>query len=119
MGKKVLVIDDSLYMRTLIKDALSAAGYDIVGMAGTGESGIDMAFEFQPDIITLDNILPDMLGIDILKVFKEEDVKAKVVMISAVGQQSVVDEGIKLGAMDYIVKPFTSEQLVDCIKKIA
>jgi two-component system chemotaxis response regulator CheY len=119
MGKKVLVIDDSLYMRTLIKDALSAVGYDIVGMAGTGESGIDMAFEFQPDIITLDNILPDMLGIDILKVFKEEDVKAKVIMISAVGQQSVVDEGIKLGAMDYIVKPFTSEQLVECIKKIA
>jgi two-component system, chemotaxis family, chemotaxis protein CheY len=119
MGKKVLVIDDSLYMRTLIKDALTAAGYEIVGMAGTGESGIDMAFEFQPDIITLDNILPDMLGIDILKVFKEEDVKSKVVMISAVGQQSVVDEGIKLGAKDYIVKPFTSEQLVDCLKKIA
>jgi two-component system, chemotaxis family, chemotaxis protein CheY len=119
MGKKVLVIDDSLYMRTLIKDALTAAGYEIVGMAGTGESGIDMAFEFQPDIITLDNILPDMLGIDILKVFKEEDIKSKVVMISAVGQQSVVDEGIKLGAKDYIVKPFTSDQLVDCIKKIA
>jgi two-component system chemotaxis response regulator CheY len=119
MGKKVLVIDDSLYMRTLIKDALTAAGYEIVGMAGTGESGIDMAFEFQPDIITLDSILPDMLGIDILKVFKEEDIKSKVVMISAVGQQSVVDEGIKLGAKDYIVKPFTSDQLVDCIKKIA
>lgn len=119
MGKKVLVIDDSLYMRTLIKDALTEAGFDIVGMAATGESGIDMAFEFQPDIITLDNILPDMLGIDILKVFKEEDVKSKVVMISAVGQQSVVDEGIKLGALNYIVKPFTSDQLIDVIKKIA
>lgn len=119
MGKKVLVIDDSLYMRTLIKDALSAAGFEVVGMAATGESGIDMAFEFQPDIITLDNILPDMLGIDILKVFKEEEVKSKVVMISAVGQQSVVDEGMKLGALDYIVKPFTSDQLIEVVKKIA
>lgn len=119
MAKKVLVIDDSLYMRTLIKDALTEAGFEVVGMAATGESGIDMTFEFQPDIITLDNILPDMLGIDILKVFKDEEVKSKVIMISAVGQQSVIDEGMKLGALNYIVKPFTSEQLVDVVSKIA
>jgi two-component system, chemotaxis family, chemotaxis protein CheY len=119
MGKKVLIIDDSLYMRTMIKDALAAAGFEITGMAATGEAGIDMAFELQPDIITLDNILPDMLGIDILKVFKEENVKAKVVMVSAVGQQSVVDEGIKLGALGYIVKPFTPDQLVEAVKKVA
>jgi two-component system chemotaxis response regulator CheY len=74
MSKKVLVVDDSLYMRTLIKDALAGAGYEIIGMAANGESAIDMAFELQPDIITLDNILPDMLGIDILKVLKEEEV---------------------------------------------
>ena len=119
MAKKVLIIDDSLYMRTMIKDALSQAGFEVTGMAATGESGIDMAFELQPDIITLDNILPDMLGIDILKVFNEENIKSKVVMVSAVGQQSVVDEGIKLGALGYIVKPFTPDQLVEVLRKIA
>ncbi|MDJ1467944.1 response regulator [Cytophagaceae bacterium DM2B3-1] len=119
MKKKVLVVDDSLYMRTLIKDALSEAGFEIVGMAATGEAAIDMAIELQPDIVTLDNILPDMLGIDILKVFKEEEMQSKVVMISAVGQQSVVAEGLSLGASDYIVKPFTAEQLVEAIRKIA
>ena len=113
-----MVVDDSLYMRTLIKDALTGAGYEVVGMAANGESAIDMAFDLQPDLITLDNILPDMLGIDILKVLKTENIKSKVVMISAVGQQSVVDEGIKLGASEYIVKPFTTEQLIETVNRI-
>ena len=118
MSKKVLVVDDSLYMRTVIKDALVAAGYDVVGQAANGESAIDMSLELQPDLITLDNILPDMLGLDILKVLKSEELKSKIIMISAVGQQSVIDEGITLGSDDYIVKPFTNDQLIDKINKI-
>jgi two-component system chemotaxis response regulator CheY len=118
MNKKVLIVDDSLYMRTVIKDVLAAAGYDVVGQAANGESAIDLALELQPDLITLDNILPDMLGLEILKVLKEEEVKSKVVMISAVGQQTVVDEGKGLGADEYIVKPFTNEQLLEVINRI-
>jgi two-component system, chemotaxis family, chemotaxis protein CheY len=117
MAKSVLIVDDSLYMRTLIKDALEVGGYSVVGEAANGEEAIDLAFELQPDFITLDNILPDMIGTDILKVYKEEGLKSKVVMISAVGQESVINEGMRLGATAYIVKPFTSEQLVDAIAK--
>jgi len=117
MGKKVLIVDDSLYMRTLIKDALEDGGYEIVGQAANGEEAIDLAFELQPDIITLDNILPDMIGTDILKVYKDEGLPSKVYMISAVGQDSVIEEGLGLGAEDYIVKPFTSEQLVQALAK--
>lgn len=117
MGKKVLIVDDSLYMRTLIKDALEEGGFEIVGQAANGEEAIDLAFELQPDIITLDNILPDMIGTDILKVYKDEGLLSKVFMISAVGQESVIQEGMKLGAEDYIVKPFTSEQLVQALSK--
>jgi len=118
MSKKVLIVDDSLYMRTVIKDALVTAGFDVVGQAANGESAIDLALELQPDLITLDNILPDMLGLEILKVLKEEELKSKIVMISAVGQDNVVDEGKGLGADDYIVKPFTNEQLLDVIGKV-
>ncbi len=118
MGKKVLIVDDSLYMRTIIKDALVEKGYEVVGQAANGESAIDMAIDLQPDIITLDNILPDMLGLDILKTLKEEEIESKIVMISAVGQQSVVDEGLRLGLDEYIVKPFTSEQLVETLDKV-
>ena len=112
MSKKVLIVDDSLYMRTVIKDALEEGGYEIAGQAANGEEAIDLAFELQPDIITLDNILPDMIGTDILKVYKEEGLKSKVIMISAVGQDSVINEGLRLGAKAYIVKPFTTEQLL-------
>ena len=117
MAKSVLIVDDSLYMRTLIKDALEGGGYNIVGQAANGEEAIDLAFELQPDLITLDNILPDMIGTDILKVYQEEGLKSKVVMISAVGQESVVNEGLRLGAKAYVVKPFTTDQLVDVISK--
>jgi len=116
--KKILIVDDSIYMRTVIKDTLSGAGFQVVGMAANGETAIDMAFELQPDLITLDNILPDMLGLDILKVLKDEKHQAKVIMISAVAQQSVVDEGMTLGADAYLVKPFTNDQLLDCVKEI-
>jgi len=117
--KRVLVVDDSMYMRSLISDALTKAGYEIVAQAANGETAIDMALEHKPDLITLDNILPDMIGTDVLRVLKmDEKIESKVVMISAVGQESVICEGMSLGASNYIVKPFTSESLVDTINKI-
>ena len=115
MAKKVLVVDDSMYMRKLIKDAVEEGGYDVVGEAANGEEAIDLALELNPDSITLDNILPDMIGIDILKVYREEEFPAQVVMISAVGQESVINEGMSLGAKAYIVKPFTSEKLLNVL----
>lgn len=118
MSKNVLVVDDSLYMRTVIKDALERAGYTVVGQAANGEEAIDLAFELKPDIITLDNILPDMIGTDILKVYTEEGLLSKVIMISAVGQESVIQEGLSLGAKAYVVKPFTSEQLLEEMGKL-
>jgi two-component system chemotaxis response regulator CheY len=118
MSKKVLIVDDSLYMRSVINESLLEAGYEVIGQAANGESAIDMALSEKPDLITLDNILPDMLGLDILKVLKDEGSEAKVIMITAVGQQSVVDEGMALGADAYIVKPFTAEQLINSAEKV-
>lgn len=116
-NKKILIVDDSLYMRTIIKDTLTAEGFEIVGQAANGETAIDLALELEPDLITLDNILPDMLGLDVLKTIREEGVEARVLIISAVGQQSVVQEGLRLGAEDYIVKPFTSAQLIEAVNR--
>ncbi len=119
MGKTALIVDDSLYMRTMINEALKGAGYDVIGQAANGESAIDLALELKPDLITLDNILPDMIGTDILRVLKgEEAINSKIIMISAVGQESVILEGMNLGASDYIVKPFTTEGLVSVVNKI-
>ncbi len=118
MSKSVLIVDDSMYMRSLIADALGNAGYNIVGEAENGEKAIDLALELEPDLITLDNILPDMIGTDILRVLKQEEkISSKVIMISAVGQESVIQEGMSLGASDYIVKPFTPDAIVDSANK--
>jgi two-component system chemotaxis response regulator CheY len=105
-------------MRSLIKNALTEQGFEIVGEAQNGETAIEMALELNPDLITLDNILPDMMGLEILKVLQEEAVSAKVIMISAVGQQTVVNKGKELGALEYIVKPFTAEDLVEVVNKV-
>ncbi len=118
MAKKVLIVDDSIYMRSLIKNSLEEGGFEIVGEAPNGETAIDLALDLQPDLITLDNILPDMMGFEILKVLKEEGLEAKVIMISAVGQQTVVNKGKELGAQDYIVKPFTSEDLMEVVQRV-
>ena len=119
MSKRVLIVDDSLYMRTMINEALKGAGYEVVGQAGNGETAIDMALDLKPDLITLDNILPDMIGTDILKVLKQDEgIASKVIMISAVGQESVIQEGMSLGASDYIVKPFTTDSLVSTVNKV-
>lgn len=118
MSKTVLVVDDSIYMRSLIKSTMESAGYEVVGEAQNGEGAIDLACQLQPDLITLDNILPDMMGFEILKVIKEEGVESKVIMVSAVGQQTVVNKGLSLGAAEYIVKPFTEEDLIKVVEKV-
>lgn len=110
--KTVLVVDDSIYMRSMIKIALKKAGYHIVGEAGSGEEAIDLAIELKPDLITLDNILPDMHGLDILKSIREDGVNAKIMMVSALGQQGMMQEAKDCGINHYVVKPFEAEQLV-------
>jgi two-component system chemotaxis response regulator CheY len=105
-------------MQSIIKDTLTDAGYEVIGLAANGESAVDQALSLKPDIITLDNILPDMLGLDVIKVLKEEQLASKILMISAVGQQSVINTGLSLGADGYLVKPFTGEQLLEKIEAI-
>src|SRR5882672_3689860 len=98
MSKTLLIVDDSIYMRSMINQLATAAGYNIVGEAGDGETAISMAISLKPDLITLDNILPDMIGIDILRILKEDEkIPSKVIIISAVGQETVINEGLSLG----------------------
>src|ERR1043165_5808845 len=117
--KKVLIVDDSLFKRQTIKNALLSSGkYEVIGEAATGDQGIELSLELQPDIITLDNILPDMLGVDIIKELRSEDVTAKIIMVSAVGQDDVIAETKRFGADDYLVKPFTNEVLLERIDSL-
>lgn len=115
---RVLIVDDSTFIRTSLKELLEENGYEVVGLAPNGESALDQAFELQPDLITLDNILPDMTGLDILKAIRKAEMKAKVVMISAVGQQSAIVDAKTSGANHYIVKPYDNEELLRILKEL-
>ncbi|MFT6135481.1 MAG: two-component system chemotaxis response regulator CheY [Cyclobacteriaceae bacterium] len=105
-------------MRSLINETLTGEGYNIVGMAVDGESAIDLALELKPDIITLDQVLPDMTGMDILTAVKGAGLESLIIMVSAVGQQSTIKEAIDAGASDYIVKPFSKKELLEAIHKM-
>lgn len=116
MSHNILIVDDSGYSRATIKSMLTESGYNVIGEAKNGAEALDLIEELRPDLITLDNILPDMSGIEILKVLKAQGIKCKVIMISAVGQQSAIEEGLGLGANAYIIKPFTKEKVLEEVK---
>ncbi len=115
MTKRILIVDDSFYMRTMLKNMLTDAGYEVVGEAANGQQALEMAADTKPDLITLDVILPDNTGLDVLKSLRDVAPDSKVVMCSAVGQEVIVTEAIENGAMAYIVKPFSEEKVLEVV----
>ena len=117
MKKRILIVDDSFYMRTMLKKMLTDAGYEVVGEAPNGQTALQMAKETNPDLVTLDVILPDNTGLDVLKGIKQDQPDMKVVIVSAVGQEVIVSEAIQYGALAYIVKPFSEEKVLEVVGK--
>lgn len=115
---KVLVVDDAAFMRLAIKKVLEKNGFEVVGEAENGQAGVLKYNECKPDIVTMDITMPDMTGIDALKMIMEIDPKAKVVMVSAMGQESMVKEAIINGAKSFIVKPYKEDHIVQTLTKI-
>ncbi len=114
---RVLVVDDAAFMRKMVTDALSGGGHEIVGEAGNGAEAIQQYQELRPDVMTLDITMPEKDGLAALKEIIAADPGAKVVMCSALGQESKVLESIKLGAKDFVVKPFQPDRVLSAIDK--
>ncbi|HEY9886019.1 MAG TPA: response regulator, partial [Vampirovibrionales bacterium] len=113
----VLIVDDALFMRTVLKDILTKNGYEVVGEATNGYEAIEKFQELQPDIITMDITMPELDGIEALKQIMDIDKRAKVIMCSAMGQQGIVVEAIKHGACDFVIKPFQPTRVLEAINK--
>lgn len=116
---KILIIDDTAFMRLAIKTMLEENGFDIIGEAENGEVGLIKYKETKPDIVTMDITMPVMDGIQSLKAILQYDPKAKVVMVSAMGQESMVKEAVMNGAKSFIIKPFKEEHVVKTLTQIA
>ncbi|HEX5632117.1 MAG TPA: response regulator [Gemmatimonadales bacterium] len=118
MGQTVLVCDDAIFMRTMIADILSQAGYEIVGEAESGSQAVQRYRELKPDLVTMDIVMPDMGGIDAVREIVKQDPDAKILMCSAMGQQALVVEAIQAGAKDFVVKPFQPSRVLEAVQRV-
>ncbi|MGG7163918.1 response regulator [Clostridium ihumii] len=115
---KVLIVDDATFMRMMIKDILEKNGFTVVGEAPNGIKAVEIYKAEKPDVVTMDITMPDMDGIEAVKAIKAFDPAAKIIMCSAMGQQSMVMDAIKAGAKDFIVKPFQADRVLEAINKV-
>jgi two-component system chemotaxis response regulator CheY len=118
MAARVLIVDDSLFMRTQIRNILSGAGYLIAGEASDGKQAEKKYKDLNPDIVIMDITMPGINGIEALRKIKSYDRQARVIMCTSLGQNSKVKEAITSGADDYIIKPFQKERVLQAIEKV-
>jgi two-component system chemotaxis response regulator CheY len=118
VATRVLITDDTMFMRTMLRNILTEAGFEVVGEAANGREAIDMYARLKPDVVTMDITMPEMDGITALKRITTDHPDAKVVMCTAMGQQAFVREAILHGAKDFIVKPFQAERVVEAVRKL-
>ena len=118
MATRVLVVDDAVFMRHMIKNILTDMGCEVVGEAADGVEACEKYDTLSPDLVTLDLVMPKKGGLEALKDIREKDPNAKVVVISAIDQRQPLMDALKLGAADYVVKPFEKERVEQAINRV-
>ncbi len=114
---RVLVVDDAVFMRKVVSDALAKGGHEVMGEAANGQEAVDQFQSLKPEVMTLDITMPEKDGLAALKEIIAMDPQARIVMCSALGQETKVLEAIKAGAKDFVVKPFQPDRVLSAIEK--
>ena len=115
---KILTVDDAAFMRKVIKDTVSKAGYTEIYEAEDGAQAVEKYNELKPDLVLMDITMPNMDGLEALKAIRAKDSGANVVMCSAMGQESMVMDAVRSGAKDFIVKPFKPDRVLKTVSTI-
>lgn len=115
---RVLIADDASFMRQMIRDIIEPEGFQVVGEASDGVEVVEKFKELHPDLVMMDIVMPKRSGIDAVKGIVAMDPTARVVMCSALGQETLVTEALQVGAKDFIVKPFKPESVVVTLRKV-
>ena len=116
--KRVLIVDDAAFMRVSIRNIVSKNGYEVAGEAENGAVAVQKYAELHPDIVTLDITMPEMNGLEALIAIRKADPGAKVIMVSALGQESMVRDAVMAGAKGFVVKPFKEETITAALAKL-
>ena len=117
----VLIVDDAIFMRKMLSDILTKEGHQVVGEAENAKEAVELYGKLKPDVMTLDIVMPEVSGVDAMSAIRkirETDKKAKIVMVSAMGQQEQVVEAIQAGAKEFIVKPFQPSQVITAVRRL-
>lgn len=116
--KRVLIVDDAVFMRNMIRDIFTGGGFEVVGEASNGLEAVEQFDQLKPDLVTMDIVMPFKSGIEATRDIIASSPEAIVVMCSALGQESLVMEAIEAGATDFIVKPFKEEEVLTIVRKV-
>lgn len=118
MGKTVVVVDDSAYQRQTIANIVESAGYEVIGMAKNGVEAVDLILDEGPDLVTMDNIMPDMTGVEASEAIKKEGGRSKILMVSSVAQEKAVNDALNRGVDKFLKKPFTNDDLINALNSL-
>src|SRR5258708_22531336 len=113
MSARVLVVDDAAFMRATLRDIFGRAGYNVVGEAKNGREAVELYARHLPDLVTMDIVMPELSGIEAVRIITASHPQAKIIMCSAMGQQSLVIEAIQAGARDFVIKPFQAARVLE------
>jgi len=113
--RKLMICDDAEFMRMMISQIVTGDGYEVVGEAQTGKEAVETYKQLRPDAVTMDIVMPELTGIEAVRAISEFDADARILMVSAVGQEKLVGEALKAGAGDFVVKPFQPEALLQAL----
>ena len=117
MAKRVLVVDDANFMRMVVKDSLEPKGFEIVGEATNGAEAVTKYGELRPDLVTMDITMKVKDGVEAAREILTADLNARIVMVTALGQEKMLLDCIAMGVRDFVVKPFTSERILSAVQK--
>lgn len=115
---KILIVDDSKTSRKILRNILEENGHEVIGEAVNGKESVSKYMELHPDITTMDITMPEMDGLEALRQIMELDKNAKVVMVTAAGQKTKMVDAVKYGAVEFLTKPFESEQIIEIIDRV-
>lgn len=118
MSRTVMIVDDVPFVRKTLSEILTAAHFTVVAEAADGKEAIEHYIKLQPDLVTMDVVMPNMSGIEATRKLVKADKNAKIVMVSAMGQESLIMEAINAGAKDYVLKPFDAEEIVKTLEHV-
>ncbi|KPJ89208.1 MAG: chemotaxis protein CheY [Spirochaetes bacterium DG_61] len=117
MGKRILIVDDATFIRTMVKDILEPKGFEIAGEATNGLEAVTKFEELKPDLVTMDITMKEKDGLEAARDILMRHPDARIIMVTALGQEKMLLDSIKLGVRDFVVKPFQPERIISAVEK--